>query len=866
MALIKITDLTAQLGLTSRSLRYYEQVGLVQSVRPTEEKYRFYDEENIARLQQIIVLRKMLIPVKDIIRIFESEDMRIVAETFTARIAAIDREVAELEELRAVVNDFLQEMLSKGVKKISALPLLYEGFERRLVRQPRSIAPAIIFLPAIPMVSSQLKENYLISNTEAFWLWVERNSLPQGASGTHERFEYQTPQGDVVMLRAPHNLPADNPYREFVFEGGWFAATEVYLDDDIGEAFRAMLADFDQNKFYEIDYTHEGTLRHEALIEPLRSPDPQRVLVSLLVPVKKRLPDPALYGAPNEVKAILLDTLEAINPTVWAEEVAADRLTPVNNPHYRVTENNEVEYTGWISTRVLDTGVKVKLPYRVDLAFRLEDSTGGFANGTTEGSICLYHGHHAMDHNPAMLGINMGGNADPLRSCEAIRFRQPLFHDEFDFPKRGAVQKGWNTLTWIIGAAHLACIINGEVRYCGENFPYMHLDLSHEDALPIIIGSDGGRMKYFRNIRISQLSQPKIKLKEGVLTMTTQQSNNLLPIIHRLVTDEYGENYWLNGCAKYVMECLGETDYDYWFFAGISGDLFTQFYPKSRIFGGEAYSSTFFHDGMGAFSETLFEKCGYASTYVTGAALAKNKTMYRELLVRYIDKGVPVISWGLGSPSIAGVFVGYEEHGQTLLYITGNKNEPERITFEDALKDVPDENGYVFGGGFGGWIFVGEKTHTRSLAEMYRDAINNLPHLLTHETPGFYFGANAFRQWAQTIESGWFSEITPEKFDAWAMHTNFICVLATNGSCCHGFLKKAQELNPDMTQLEEISRLYTRTAQIWNNDNGADLEALGGGFNVTLAALQDETRRTKIAQKIREAAECIDRVLEILKD
>ena len=58
--------------------------------------------------------------------------------------------------------------------------------------------------------------------------------------------------------------------------------------------------------------------------------------------------------------------------------------------------------------------------------------------------------------------------------------------------------------------------------------------------------------------------------------MSERKKSNLIPIIHRLVTDENGENYWFNGCAKYVMECLGEKDYDYWFFAGITGDLFAQ--------------------------------------------------------------------------------------------------------------------------------------------------------------------------------------------------------------------------------------------------------------------------------------------------
>ena len=78
--------------------------------------------------------------------------------------------------------------------------------------------------------------------------------------------------------------------------------------------------------------------------------------------------------------------------------------------------------------------------------------------------------------------------------------------------------------------------------------------------------------------------------------MTTRQSNNMIPNIHRLVTDEYGENYWFNGCARYVMECLGETDYDYNFFAGLTGDVFTQYYPKGE-FRGEGVSGYMLVEG-----------------------------------------------------------------------------------------------------------------------------------------------------------------------------------------------------------------------------------------------------------------------------
>ena len=75
MHLIEITDLSAELGLSSRTLRYYEEAGLIASIRPQFEKYRYYDEQNVQRLRQIIVLRKMQIPIKEIARIYESCEM-----------------------------------------------------------------------------------------------------------------------------------------------------------------------------------------------------------------------------------------------------------------------------------------------------------------------------------------------------------------------------------------------------------------------------------------------------------------------------------------------------------------------------------------------------------------------------------------------------------------------------------------------------------------------------------------------------------------------------------------------------------------------------------------------------------------------
>lgn len=334
--------------------------------------------------------------------------------------------------------------------------------------------------------------------------------------------------------------------------------------------------------------------------------------------------------------------------------------------------------------------------------------------------------------------------------------------------------------------------------------------------------------------------------------MNIKQSNNLIPIIHRLITDEYGENYWFNGSAGYVMECLGEHEFDYLFFAGLTGDVFAQHYKQP--FAGDGVNAHYQANGDGKFFEGVFEKCGYAATYVFSRDLRKNEEMYLQMLVAYIDKGIPVISLDTGSPPF-GVFVGYEEYGKALLYISGNNSEPQRISCDKAMGDDTD---------ISGWIFVGEKKEQKDIAKIYREAIFSLPELLTTDNDQYCFGTPAFRKWADDIESGYFEQIRSEEFDPWSMYTNFVCVLATNGSCCHDFLQRAKELNPDMIYLDDISRLYKRTAEIWNNDGGNDLESLGGGFNVTLEVLQTPERRKKIAARIRECGDIIDEIVKIL--
>ena len=86
MNLLRITDASKMFGISSKTLRYYENVGLLRPVRATENKYRYYDSESVERIKQILILRKMQISVKDIIRIYKDEKISTVVEIFVDRI------------------------------------------------------------------------------------------------------------------------------------------------------------------------------------------------------------------------------------------------------------------------------------------------------------------------------------------------------------------------------------------------------------------------------------------------------------------------------------------------------------------------------------------------------------------------------------------------------------------------------------------------------------------------------------------------------------------------------------------------------------------------------------------------------------
>ncbi|NLM10961.1 MAG: MerR family transcriptional regulator [Clostridiaceae bacterium] len=112
MKLMTISEVTKTFNVTTRMLRYYDEIGLLPSTRKQNYAYRVYDESALRRLQQIIALRKLRIPLKKIALIFNDTEQTKIIEIFQESIDELNTEITALQTIRDILNKFITRLNS----------------------------------------------------------------------------------------------------------------------------------------------------------------------------------------------------------------------------------------------------------------------------------------------------------------------------------------------------------------------------------------------------------------------------------------------------------------------------------------------------------------------------------------------------------------------------------------------------------------------------------------------------------------------------------------------------------------------------------------------------------------------------------
>ena len=102
----EIADLA---GVTTRTLRYYDQLGLLKPAQIGENKYRLYDRENLLRLQQVMFFRELDVPLKEIQYIMNRPDYHPISALKKHRGAILDQ-VGRLSKLLNTLDNTISSI------------------------------------------------------------------------------------------------------------------------------------------------------------------------------------------------------------------------------------------------------------------------------------------------------------------------------------------------------------------------------------------------------------------------------------------------------------------------------------------------------------------------------------------------------------------------------------------------------------------------------------------------------------------------------------------------------------------------------------------------------------------------------------
>jgi len=135
--LVRIQEAAAEAGLTSRSVRYYEELGLLRPAARSEGDYRLYDTTDVERLRFIKGLRDDAgFSLAEIAQLLEDEDARERGhEAYHATTDPAER----LRILRDRVSRYEHQMEMLRTK-IERLQAMVDETDGRLTRTNTKIA------------------------------------------------------------------------------------------------------------------------------------------------------------------------------------------------------------------------------------------------------------------------------------------------------------------------------------------------------------------------------------------------------------------------------------------------------------------------------------------------------------------------------------------------------------------------------------------------------------------------------------------------------------------------------------------------------------------------------------------------------
>jgi AraC-like DNA-binding protein len=342
----------------------------------------------------------------------------------------------------------------------------------------------------------------------------------------------------------------------------------------------------------------------------------------------------------------------------------------------------------------------------------------------------------------------------------------------------------------------------------------------------------------------------QINVKGGFIV-----SRKLIPNVAKLY-EIPSENYMFCSCMHSVMSALNESEsFDFSFFAGVTGDLFIQLWCEPKWQYNDSYSSVCRDSQVPV--RVAFDACGYDYEYIYEDEIRKNKPEYVRKIVDSIDKGYPVLTFGIVGPPICSIICGYDENGDILIGWSQFTDEAKQ---DNPMDCVVSDN--YFSKRYGldnskALIFFSKKKNTPPVAESIRKSILNISkQALLPPAENVRFGKQAFDSWADSLLCD--EDFKDESMLSRPLDTYGSCMVmvGTNMHYVQQYLTRASELCADISdQIKKLQQAYAK-----ENEALQRLVEYQGGyfFDADRKALLNKDFRIRLSGLVRELGKCFE--------
>lgn len=126
-----IREVSELAGVSARTLRYYDEIGLLKPLEISETGYRYYGERELTLLQQILFYRERGLELKQIQKIIYQSDFDVM-RALQEHLLELEAKKKHMESLIFTVEQTIRSM--KGECEMSDKEK-FQAFKERIVRE-----------------------------------------------------------------------------------------------------------------------------------------------------------------------------------------------------------------------------------------------------------------------------------------------------------------------------------------------------------------------------------------------------------------------------------------------------------------------------------------------------------------------------------------------------------------------------------------------------------------------------------------------------------------------------------------------------------------------------------------------------------